>query len=97
MTSPSTVARRLNHFCGSDSHASLQHGHPRIIAPLDLGDSGGQHQQQAAGHLQAVGQPGYCQGPAERHVHGGELLRVHGLLEVLHGLAAVLDVDQESS
>lgn len=54
-----TMSQSVLRSCASHSHASLQHGHAGIIAPLHLGDSGGQHQQQAAGHLQAVGQPGY--------------------------------------
>lgn len=77
----------------------LQHGDgdARVVLSPGLSDPGRQQQLQAGGHLQAVGEPGQDEGPAERHVHAGQDLRWDHLLEVFHGLVGVLNVDADPS
>lgn len=83
----------------SKKFAVLQYGEgdARLVLSLGLSEPGRQQQLQAGGHLQAVGEPGQGKGPAEGHVHAGQGLGRDHLLEVLHGLVGVLDVDADPS
>ncbi|KAG9337911.1 hypothetical protein JZ751_027564 [Albula glossodonta] len=64
-----------------------------LIDPLQVGNAGGQQQQESGGHLQAIGQPGQAQRPAKGHLHVGQLLRPQLPLQLLQGLLGVADVD----
>lgn len=62
-------------------------------AVLQLNHSSGYEQQYAGEELQAVGEPGQTQRPAEGGVDTGQTLRPHQPLRLSQGLVRVDDVE----
>lgn len=66
-------------------------------AELQLGHSSSQEHQYAGEDLQAVGEPGQTQRPAERGANVGQTLRPHQPLGLSQGLVWVDDVEADAT